>query len=194
MQVDWNPPEPRAGLAGQWDRFMGPGLRPAEFWLILLPSLLMTIGVILYASAQNLGWTAVQTLVAAIITFDLTGGVITNATSTAKRWYHRSGQGVKEHLGFTAVHFIHLLLVAWLFRGGDWLYLTVTYGYLLVTAVFIARANWGRQRPLAMLCWMGGLLLSLYAFTPTPGLEWLLPFFYAKLLVSHLVKEAPFAV
>lgn len=141
MQVDWNPPEPRAGLAGQWDRFMGPGLRPAEFWLILLPSLLMTIGVILYASAQNLGWTAVQTLVAAIITFDLTGGVITNATSTAKRWYHRSGQGVKEHLGFTAVHFIHLLLVAWLFRGGDWLYLTVTYGYLLVTAVFIARAT-----------------------------------------------------
>ena len=193
MQVDWNPPEPRAGLAGQWDRFMGPGLHPAELWLILLPSLAMTVGVVVYATTQNLGWTAVRFLIAALIAFDLTGGVITNATTTAKRWYHRPGQGMKEHVGFTAVHFIHPLLVAWLFRGGDWLYFAVAYGYLMGAAVLILRTAWGRQRPLAMLFWLGGVLLSLYAFTPTPGLEWFLPFFYAKLLVSHLLKEAPFA-
>jgi hypothetical protein len=192
MNVEWNPPEPRPGLAGHWDRFVGPGLHPAEFWLILLPTLAMTVGVPVYAYAQNLGWTAVQYLLAASLAFDLTGGVITNAATPAKRWYHRPGQGMKAHLGFTAVHGGHLLLIAWLFRGGDWLYWGMTYGYLLVTALFILRVGWRRQRPLAMLAWLGGLLLGLYAFTPTPGLEWFLPFFYAKLLVSHLVKEAPF--
>ena len=194
MQIDWNPPEPRTGLAGQWDRFMGPGLRPAELWLILLPSLAMTVGVVVYAYTQNLGWTAVQFLIAAILAFDLTGGVITNATTTAKRWYHRPGQGMKEHVGFTAVHFIHPLLVAWLFRGGDWTYFVVVYGYLMGAAVVIERLEGGLQRPLAILFWQGGVLISLYAFTATPGLEWFLPFFYAKLLVSHLVKEAPFAL
>jgi hypothetical protein len=35
------------------------------------------------------------------------------------------------------------------------------------------------------------LLLSTLA-TPTPGLEWVVPFLFLKLLLSHLLKEAPY--
>jgi hypothetical protein len=35
----------------------------------------------------------------------------------------------------------------------------------------------------------GSVLLSLYALAPPPGMEWFLPLFYLKLLVSHLPPE-----
>jgi hypothetical protein len=39
---------------------------------------------------------------------------------------------------------------------------------------------------------LGGLLIVMLLFAPSPGLEWFIPVFYLKLLVSHLVLEAPF--
>lgn len=193
MKIEWIPPEPRTGLAGQWDKFIGPGATNAEQWLMLIPAVLFTIGVPLYATANQLEWTGWQYFVAVLLAFDISGGVITNATNTTKRWYHRAGQTNKSILSFTAIHFIHPLFVAWLFREGDWVYFLVVYGYLMITAVLILKSPLYLQRPAAMVAWMGGLLISLYLFSPTPGLEWFLPFFYAKLLVAHLVKEAPFA-
>ncbi|MBN2149716.1 MAG: hypothetical protein JW726_20180 [Anaerolineales bacterium] len=40
MQISWIPPEPRQGLPGEWDKFIGPGQMPTELWLILAPSLI----------------------------------------------------------------------------------------------------------------------------------------------------------
>ncbi|MCA9968973.1 MAG: hypothetical protein KC425_02100 [Anaerolineales bacterium] len=193
MTINWTPPPPRRGLAGAWDRFIGPGARDAELWLQLLPTLAAPLLLLLYARQHSLGWSGWQQAVAALLAFDLVGGVITNATATAKRWYHRPGQGFAAHFGFVAVHFLHPLLVAWLFRGGDWAYFAASYLYLLLAAAAILALPLYLQRPAALACAVGGLALSLYAFTPTPGLEWFLPVFYLKLLVSHLLKEAPFA-
>lgn len=188
----WIPPEPRRGLAGEWDKFVGPGQTWAEFWLILIPSVLAGLAAPLYAIRSGLAWTTLQLIVAGLIAFDLVGGVVTNATTTAKRWYHRPGQGWLQHLEFVAVHALHIFLIAWLFRGGDWTYFGVYYAYLLVASLVITRISHFLQRPVALLLFVGVLLLNIYGIVPTPGLEWFVPVFFMKLLVSHLIKETPF--
>jgi hypothetical protein len=191
-KISWTPPAPRRGFAGEWDKFIGPGATRAELWLILLPALLAGIAAPVYAWQQALDWTGWQLLTASLLALDLVGGVTANATTAAKRWYHRDGQGWLAHLRFTAVHIFHLALVAWLFAGGDWGYLALSYGYLLLAAWGIIRSPLRLQRPLAMLLYLGSLLLALYVLPTLPGLEWFLPVFYLKLLLSHLVQEAPF--
>jgi hypothetical protein len=192
MNIEWNPPKPRQGLLGEWDKFVGPGQTSLEFWLILIASLIAGLAAPLYALRTGLGWTAVQLTVAALIALDLAGGVVTNATSTAKRWYHRSGQGWLQHMQFVAVHALHLILVAWLFRDGDWLYFCIFYAYLLAASLVITRVRLYLQRPMALLLLVGALLLDIYALPPTAGMQWFVPVFFLKLLVSHLLKEAPY--
>lgn len=194
-RIDWTPPAPRSGLMGAWDRFVGPGATPAEEWLQLGGGLLLVALIMVFTitRAETLNWSAVQWIAAFILAFDVCGGVITNATTAAKRWYHRAGQGAAAHLGFVAAHALHLLVVALLFRGGDWGFFVITYSYLMLTAVILVRIPLYLQRAVALMFYCGALLIALYILTPTPGLEWLLPFFYLKLLVSHLVHEAPFA-
>ncbi|MBU0552446.1 hypothetical protein KKF91_05940 [Myxococcota bacterium] len=191
-QIRWSPPEPRPGLAGAWDRFVGPGATPAEQGLALGFALLAGLGVCVYAWRAGLGWTPGQHALAGLLAFDLTGGVLTNATSSAKRWYHRPSETRRKHLGFIAVHAAQILLVAWGFRGMDWAYLGGVFGLLMLSAVLIVLTPLYLQRSVALLFACVGLLASLYVFSPTPGLEWFIPVLFIKLLVSHLLFEAPF--
>lgn len=189
---NWQYPPPRRGLAGQWDRFVGPGMTRAELLLILGVSLGAAALMALYAVLGGLGWNAAQVILSAIIALDLAGGVATNATSTAKRWYHREGQGAAQHFGFVALHVIHPLLLMALFRPGDWAFVAVVYGYLLLAAAIILRVPLYLQRPLALTLLVGGILVNAYAVVPTAGLEWFVPVLYLKLLVSHLLREEPY--
>lgn len=193
--IDWIPPEPRQGWDGAWDKFIGPGATKAELWVQLGGGMLLAAAILLFTFPQRttLGWSFWQWLVVGLLAVDLSGGIITNATAAAKRWYHRPGQGFWAHLSFIAVHGFHLAVVAWLFREGDWLFFVVTYGYLLAAAILILRVPLYLSRPLAFLCMAGSILISQSLLTPTPGLTWFLPFFYLKLLLSHLLKEAPFS-
>lgn len=191
--VNWSPPQPRTGMAGAWDKFVGPGATDAEQWLMLIPTVIAGIAAPVYAIYADLGWSTMQLLVAALLAFDLVGGVITNATATAKRWYHRPEATFRDHLQFVAVHFLHPLLVAWLFLGGDWAYVAVVYGYLMLATVLILKVPLYLQRPFAYTFYLLALLLAFYVLPQPPGLEWFLPVFYLKLLVAHLVTEAPFA-
>jgi hypothetical protein len=195
-QINWTPPQPRQGILGAWDKFVGPGATSGEEWLQLVGGIALAgmLGILLYISRDKLNWSGLQVVVVIFLVLDLTGGIITNATSAAKRWYHREGQdGIKAHLPFVAVHGLHLLATAWFFRGMDWAFFGVMYGYLLFASVVIIKIPLYLQRPMSLLLFCGGCLLGMYAFIPTIGLEWFIPFFYLKLLVSHLVKEAPFS-
>ncbi|WP_420631324.1 hypothetical protein [Candidatus Leptofilum sp.] len=194
MKISWTPPKPRDGLAGTWDKFIGPGATDAEQWLQLLGALGLTAVLTLINITQRaeLKWSTLQWVVFLLFAFDLSGGIITNATATAKRWYHRAGQQFIHHFGFVAVHGIHLAAVAWLFRGGDWLYFGVYFGYLLVGTAVILRTPLYLKRPMTLLLYSGILLLNSGVILPSPGLGWLIPFFFLKLLVAHLLPEAPF--
>lgn len=192
MDNIWNPPEPRKGWLGEWDKFVGPGQTRAELWLIILPSILAGLILPIYAILADLGWSILQLAVAGLLACDLTGGVITNATATAKRWYHRPSQTWQKHLGFISAHALHIALVAWLFRGMDWVYFAVFYTFLLGACLILVKVKLYIQRPVAMLLLVIAMAADFYVFPQITGMEWFIPVLFLKLLVSHLLKEIPF--
>lgn len=184
------PPPPRSGFLGFWDRFVGPGTTPAENNLTLLSGLLGTAFALWLLLDQRAS--GLQLVLAGLLAFDIFGGVVANATRAAKRWYHRPGVRPYDQLGFVALHLVHLGLVAWSFRAGDWLFFGIFALVLLLSTLLILRAPPYLKRPLALALYMASLLLSLYAFGPTLGLEWFIPLLFLKLLVSHLIPEKTF--
>ena len=193
MHYQTDRPIPRKGWEGQLDRFIGPGATPAEMVLQLLPSLVAAIVAPLYAITLSVEWTPWQLGAMAILGFDLVGGILTNATATAKRWYHRQGQGWLQHMGFVSLHLFHIGLVALLFRGGDSRFFLILSSYLLLAAGIILISPLYLQRPISLGLYVLTLLCDRYVLAPTTGLEWFLPLFFLKLLVSHLLKETAYS-
>ena len=92
--------KPRSGWQGNIDRFIGPGATTAELVLQFVPAVVMAIAAPLYAQSISPDFTGWQLGLIAFLAFDFMGGVLTNATAAAKRWYHRPGQGWQQHLSF----------------------------------------------------------------------------------------------
>lgn len=192
MAIEWNTPAPRAGLAGALDRFIGPGATRAELVLQFATPAIAAILAPLHARYIDVHWSTIQYALCALLAFDIAGGIITNATSSAKRWYHRPGQGFRQHFGMVLLHLAHLALVAWLFLALDVQWFLVAAGYLLLASAVILRVPQYLQRPVALTAFAAGLLIAMYALQEPQGLAWFLPLFYLKLLVSHLVREEPY--
>jgi hypothetical protein len=192
MTIDWKAPPPRSGLAGALDRFVGPGATSAELALQFVLPTFATIAAPLYASLAVEGWTWLQHVVCCALAFDTVGGVVTNATSSAKRWYHRAGQGFRQYAGFVCIHLLHLLVVAWLYLAFDVAWFVIAGGYLLCSAAVELSVPQHLQRPVALAVYACALLIPIYVLRQPAGLEWFLPLFYLKLLVSHLPKEEPY--
>lgn len=192
MKIHWTPPAPRSGWRGHWDTFLGPGVTSAEEWLELLGGLALAAGALIcYLLRNPTPPSAPQLIVLSLLALDLSGGIITTATSSAKRWYHREGQGLRQHLAFVLPHGLHLVLLVWLFPGHAWWFFPLFYAYLIVATLSILRVPLYLQRPLAMASYAGALVLNTL-FPSAPGLEWFMPFLFLKLLIGHLLKEAPF--
>ncbi|WP_299487440.1 hypothetical protein [Acaryochloris sp. IP29b_bin.137] len=183
---------PRPGLRGQLDRFIGPGATTAEMILQFVPAVAAAIAAPAYAVTLPIEWTPLQLGLISVLGFDFIGGVLTNATAAAKRWYHRPSQGWQQHLGFVALHVLHIGLVALLFRGGDGSFFVGVSGYLLGASMLILSCPLYLQRPIALGLYVMALLGERYYFTTTPGLEWFLPLLFLKLLISHLLHETPY--
>lgn len=187
MTFDSYHPQPRAGLLGAWDRFVGPGMRRDETALVLGTSV---IGAALAAwgiAATGAGvWLM---LLAALIAFDVIGGAVCNATETTKRWYHRPGATLRDHAGFVALHVLHIALVAWAFRGEgiDLAYAAVLSACLILAMAAVLISPGYLKLPVAVTFCLIAIGLVLYVLGPTPGLEWFVPALFLKLLVGHLV-------
>jgi hypothetical protein len=192
MTIDWKFPPPRRGLAGALDRFVGPGATTAELALQTVLPLLAAIAAVYHASRTVARWDWIEYAVCGALAFDVVGGIVTNATSSAKRWYHRAGQGVRQHLGFVSLHLLHLLVVSSLYLSFDLEWFAITGGYLLSASAIELAVSQYLQRPVALALYACALLVCLYLIRPPPGLEWFLPLFYLKLLVSHLPREEPY--
>ncbi len=191
--MSWEPPAPRGDVVGALDRPIGPGATPAELQLVLLCAVLAALVLPVHAVVyEDAAWGAVQVLLAGVLAFDLAGGVTASATSSTKRWYHRSGHGLAQHLGFVLVYGVQIFLVAWLFHSMDWPFFAAVCGYLVAASIVILASPLYLQRPVAISLLCSALLLDAYALIPTPRLEWFAPILFLKLLVSHLLKEAPY--
>lgn len=188
----WQYPKPRRGFGGAVDRLLGPGTTRAEFALILGTATAAGVALLVYALTMEVEWNTAQYALAIYFVVDLSAGVVANATTAAKRWYHRQEQGFVQHFGFVATHVPYPLLVAWFFRDGDWAYFLAVYGYLLLAALIVLRIPLYLRRPVAYLLLGGALVINSYIFLPTPGLEWFVPLLFLKLIVSHLLREEPY--
>jgi hypothetical protein len=192
MIINWKTPPPRSGLLGIVDKLVGPGATGAELALQILLPVVAAIAAPLYASKVVEGWTLIQYVICSLLAFDIAGGVITNATSNAKRWYHRAGKDFKQQFAFVSVHLLHLFVVSWLYLAFDLSWFLVAGGYLLIAAVAVLLVPQYLQRPISLIAYVCALLISMYLLQQPIGLEWFLPLFYLKLLVSHLPKEEPY--
>lgn len=192
MAITWKIPPVRTGVPGLLDKFIGPGATKAELALQLALPALAAIIAPFYASNVVESWSWLQYTVCSLLAFDIAGGVVTNGTSSAKRWYHRQGQGFKQHMGFISLHLFHLAVVSWLFLSFDISWFLISGVCLLISSVVILTVPQYLQRPVAFAVYAFALLIALYALAMPEGLEWFLPLFYFKLLVSHLPTEEPY--
>ena len=192
MKIDWSIPQARAGFWGGIDKLIGPGATKAEKNLQLYVPFSSGLMMVLYAHYAQLGWTNVQLLIAGLLAVDIVGGIITNATSSAKRWFHREGQVFKQHLSFIVTHFVQLSLYSWAFLDFDAIWVAVIGGYMVLACIFIMQVALYLQRPVALALYSLSLVIALYWDSAPQGLEWFVPLFYLKLLVSHILREEPY--
>ena len=179
---------PRQGILGIWDKVVGPGMSSRETLVCLLPTLVATIYIPCYAITYQLQWSNVQLILSAILAFDLFGGAIVNTTLTARRWHHNPHNGWQHHFLFILIH-LHPLLIT-LFYGASWLYFVGAYSYLILSAVIILLAPKHIQRAIAITLYLGSLLLSNDWLPVINGMEWFLPVYFLKLLISYLPEES----
>lgn len=181
--------EPRSGLLGYWDRMVGPTATAAEQGITLAVATLWTVVVCGYAIYASLGWSTLQLLVIAVMTFDLAGGVTAASSVSGRRWWHRAEKTSRDHLTFVAVH-VHPFVLAALFPGVTWAVATTLYVSLLLASGLILRVGPTLRRMTALALFSLWVLFAAYHSLFPTGLEWFGTLLYLKLFVGHLVGDA----
>lgn len=190
--IDWR--VPATGL----DAVFGDGATRLER---LLPTVTGLAGIGLlagYAAATgNLDWSWWQYVLAAILVFDLVGGVVTNALNSAKRFQHadrvavprRTASLVRNHVLFTAIH-VQPILIAALFPGTGLWWGVAWYAVTLAAVVAVRAVPLYLRRPSAML--VVALVPMVASVTPHPdGFAWLPTILIVKLVLGA-VREEPY--
>jgi len=194
LKVDWRIPPSPPGWAGRLERFMGPGKTKAESAVEVGGgvAVALVLAALLWRADPRPDWSALQWAVVAVVGLDLIGGVLTNASNSAKRWHHRQNpRGRRSRLTFVGAHVLHLAAIGLVVLDGDWAWTLGNAGALMVGAVLIESAPVALARPVSMACYMAVVLLNLGWLEVPVALVWFAPLFFLKLLVCHLVAEAP---
>jgi hypothetical protein len=141
-------------------------------------------------------WAFWQIIIALVITADLFGGAVANASSSTKRQYQAPLAAdarpwvhlIRNPVLFTALHVYPLIVVA-LYPGGSWWWGIGWYAATLVSVTVVARVVPGYlQRPAAMAIFVIAIPIAI-EFPGPPGWSWLPPVLLAKLLLAHAVHE-----
>ncbi|MET9689483.1 hypothetical protein ABZY81_13510 [Streptomyces sp. NPDC006514] len=194
LEIRWEIPPTSTGPLGRLERFMGPGKSRSESAVEILGAggcaVLLAAGV--WSSGIHRDWNGLQWVVVVLIGLDLLGGILTNATNSAKRWYHRQDPGARRaRLLFVGAHVLHLAAMGLLVLGGDRGWTLGNTALLLCAAVVVEFAPVHLKRPAAMACYSAAVVVNLFWLPVPVALAWFAPLFFLKLLVCHLVPEAP---
>lgn len=172
------------------DRLLGPGATAGEVAMALGAAATAAVVLPMSAAWSGVEWTTLQRLLAALIAADLAGGVVVNASAPARGYYFRPGRGEAHHLGFVALHGVHIALFAAFFATGGATTAAVMWGGLLLGAVLIRAVPVHLRRATAMLCLLTGIV-AWQALGSAPGAEWFVPALLLKLLVCYLLGDVP---
>ena len=190
--IDWTLPAIHHGVRGYIDRLLGPGATAAEYAIqVVLPGAI-TLAAYVHAQDAFPTWPWWKLLIYCVLVFDIVGGIVTNATSSAKRWFHRATQTRRDHLGFVALHVLQITIVAVLFRDFDWSYAVILSAYLIGAAGLILLLPLYLHRPIALFLVAMGMLLEIYGWGPSAEVPWFTAFLLIKILAAHLLREEPY--
>lgn len=192
VHIDWE-------YEGKNDFSSGTGAYSSEKILglasaVIIPSF---IGYLLWT--QKVDWNIWQIILALILAFDISGGLVSNALNSCKRFYHtppkpeegKLGVMLKHPLLFSSFH-VHPILAGWLYDDGNWLFGLLWYGLFIASVVFVVKVPLYLKRPVSMLLIMLSFLINLYIIDPVAGFEWLMPLLFIKIVYGHLVREEPY--
>ncbi|GAK87559.1 hypothetical protein JCM19238_5169 [Vibrio ponticus] len=181
---------------GKFNFTAGFGATKAESVLANYAALVAPL-ILYFFSWQELGWSWLQVIVAAFLTLDMIGGVLTNSLGSMKRFLHTDkapevswlGKLVGSKFLFPAIHF-QLFAVPLCFDIA-WSYAFFWYAAMMLSIIVIHFMPMYLHRPIALLVVMLSIILA--TLIPAPiGLEWLAPIFMIKLVLSHGVREEPY--
>ncbi|WP_194436613.1 hypothetical protein [Vibrio fluminensis] len=181
---------------GKFNFTTGFGATKAESIIANYAALIAPL-ILYFFSWQELGWSWLQVVVAALLTLDMIGGVLTNSMGSMKRFLHTDkavevswlGKLVGSKFLFPAIHF-QLFAVPLCFDVA-WSYAFFWYGAMMISIIVIHLLPMYLHRPVALLVVMMSIIGA--TLIPAPmGLEWLAPIFMIKLVLSHGVREEPY--
>lgn len=196
VRIEWEIPPTPPGWRGELQRLLGPGKSKAEGTVELIGGgvCVALLGCLAWRTGAYQDWSPVQAVLITLVALDLVGGVLRNSTNAAKRWYHRPAPGAaRARLVFVSTHILHLAAVAFVILDDAWPWLLANASLLLACTVLIELVPLYVKRPTAMAVYLAALLVNLALFELPAALAWLAPVFFLKLLVCHLVPEAPLA-
>ena len=167
---------------------IGPGATTGDLALGWTAAIVAALAQVVWILVAAPSWSAVQVTVAVLFAFDIGGGVVVNATSSARSWWHRPGQGLPQHLAFFAAH-VHPFIVAWLWPSFGWLEAAALYVSMLAMAATVLMSPTRLARPLALGLGAVGIVLGMTVLRMPVGLEWLSALYYVKLVMAHAVRD-----
>lgn len=170
------------------DPLIGPGATTGELALGWAAAIIAVLAQAAWIFIAAPSWSAAQMAVAALFALDIGGGVVVNATSSARGWWNRPGQGLPQHVGFLAAH-VHPFIVAWLWPSFGWIAATALYVSMLAMAVAVLMSPVRLVRPVAFGLGAVGIVLGMTALRMPVGLEWLAALYYVKLVMAHAVRD-----
>jgi hypothetical protein len=154
-RVDWRPP------AGKGDPIYGAGATIAEKTTANMVGLAGAAIVVAAGLLTAADWNPVLFIVAAVIAFDVVGGVPSNGLNSAKRDHHGPpsatadtafGRLVRRPVAFTALH-IHPIIVGTFYPPHLWWWGPIWYLIILSATVTVRAVPLYLARPTALgLC------------------------------------------
>jgi hypothetical protein len=146
-------------------------------------------GILAAARMADVSGSALMTVLAGVMGLDIIGGAVCNGTVTTRYWYHRPGQGWRDHMLFIVPHLAYVGVVAGLARGPgfDVGYASIFAPGILIASAAVITAPARLKTPVAFGGFMVLLVGMTIQFGTTPGLEWFAPGLLLKLLLGHLV-------
>jgi hypothetical protein len=190
--IDWS-------YEGAPDPIAGTGASLAEQALMWAAGL-AGAGLMIFLSQRGyLAWGWFQTVIGAVVAFDLVGGAVAFNLNSAKRFYHGPAQPsehglvrlMKGSFYVPATH-VHPILVYFLYAPDDYLTGVAIYLAAAVCVALVRLSPWHLARPLAILLVLVASLVAIYGVAAIPGFEWLLPVFFLKLVLGFAVREEPY--